>query len=262
MPEPLKRKKKDGTPYERPPEIEALLEKLEVVNSSERLHQFETISKNNSGYVPSEVLIYFLRRAWVEGAKSDFEVIFRILMKRIENSLRSTISDSRKTDAHGIREEITGRFVERIAKDCKGNSTYLDFFEIRFDKALSAFKISALRQIGPTNVETVPLESEHDDGLEISAEVESAAADFLNGNSSILDDPDFRLELTAAIDTLPDDQKRVIGLIMQGFQIDSKDKNIMTISRILKCDERTVRNRRDRALKQLKTILQKEDVYE
>lgn len=63
----------------------------------------------------------------------------------------------------------------------------------------------------------------------------------------------------AAIDCLPDDQKQVIGLLLQGFQIDSKDKNIMTIARILQCDERTVRNRRDRACKALKAILQEEN---
>jgi hypothetical protein len=260
MPEPLKRKKKDGTPYERPPEIEAFLEKLEVVNSSERVCQFETFSKKNPGYVPSEVLVYFLRRAWVEGAQVDFEKIFRILLKRIEQSLCSTISESRISNARSIREEIMGRFAERIAKDCKGRSGLIDFFEIRFDQAFATLRKSALRQIGPSTENTIPLGTDEDHGHEISAEVEAAAADFLSGKPSILDDPAFRFELTAAIDNLPDDQKRVIGLLMQGFQIDSKDKNIMTISRILKCDERTVRNRRDRAFKTLNTILQGENV--
>ena len=47
-----------------------------------------------------------------------------------------------------------------------------------------------------------------------------------------------------------------MGLLRQGFQIDSKDPNIMTIAKILKCDERTVRNRRDRAYKTLGAVLQ------
>ncbi len=151
------------------------------------------------------------------------------------------------------------RFAERIAKDCKGRTSLLDFYEIRFDKAFAAFRTSALRQIGPSVVDMVPLGTYEDDGLEISAEVEAAAADFLGGDPEKLDDPAFRLELTAAIDCLPDDQKQVIGLLLQGFQIDSKDKNVMTIARILQCDERTVRNRRDRACKALKAILQKEN---
>lgn len=40
MPEPLKRKKTDGTSYERPPEIEAWLKKLQTVEVAERLRQF------------------------------------------------------------------------------------------------------------------------------------------------------------------------------------------------------------------------------
>jgi len=257
MPEPLKRKKKEGTLYERPPEIEAWLKKLETVEAAERLRQFATPRKNIE-HVPSEALIYFLRRAWADGVRGDFEEIFRILMKRIEQSLCSTISDSRIVGARGIREEIMGRFVERIAKDCNGRTGLLDFYEIRFDKAFAAFRTSALRQIGPTVVDMVPLGTDEDDGLEISAEVEVAAADFLGSDPEKLDDPAFRLELTAAIDRLPDDQKQVIGLLLQGFQIDSKDKNIMSIARILQCDERTVRNRRDRAYKTLKAILQEE----
>lgn len=258
MPEALKRTNKDGTRYTRPPEIEAWLEKLEKIVPSERLRQFEGFSKRAPSYVPSEALVHFLRKAWVEGAQAEFEKIFRVLLKRVDQSLTSVISDSRISGARGIREEICGRFAERIAKDCKGQAGFLDFYEIRFDKALANFRVSALRQIGPSVVDTVPLAANEDDGLEISPEVEAAAAEFLGGDQQKLDDPAFRLALTRAIDRLPDDQKEVIGLILQDFQIDSKDKSVMTISSILGCDERTVRNRRDRAYKSLRAILQKE----
>lgn len=259
MPVPLRRKRRDGTFYERPPEIEDWLKRLETVEVSEWLRQFSTLSRKSPGYVPSEALVHFLRRAWAEGMQGDFEKLFHILMNRIEQSLCSALSDSRIAGARGIREEIMERFAERIAKDCRGRAGLLDFYEIRFDKAFAAFRISALRQIGPSTVDTVPLGTDEGDGLEISAEVEAAAADFLGGDPEKLDDPAFRLELTAAIDCLPDDQKQVIGLLLQGFQIDSKDKEVMTIARILQCDERTVRNRRDRAGKALRAILQEEN---
>lgn len=61
MPKPLKRKKKDGTPYERPPEVEFWLKKLEATEPQERLSQFAMSSRRNVGYVPTEALIYFLR---------------------------------------------------------------------------------------------------------------------------------------------------------------------------------------------------------
>jgi hypothetical protein len=259
MPEPLKKRRTNGVLYERPPEIEAWLTKLETVEATERLRQFSALSKGSSGYVPSEALVYFLRRAWAEGIRGDFEKIFRVLMKRIEHSLCSIVSNSRMARAQSIREEIMHRFAERIAKDCSGHAGALDFYEIRFDKAFVALRTSALRQIGPSKVNTVPLGTDEDDGLKISAEVEAAAAAFLSGDPAKLDDPAFRLELTAAIDRLPDDQKQVIGLLLQGFPIDSMDKNTMTIARLLQCDERTVRNRRDRAYKALKHSLSKGD---
>jgi hypothetical protein len=164
-------------------------------------------------------------------------------MKRVGQSLFSTVSDARMAGAQGIREEIMGRFAERIAKDCNGRFAMLDFFEVRFDLAFARFRKTVLRQIGPSSVLTEPL-STGEEGQDISPEVEEAAADFLGGDPQKIDDPAFRLELDAAIDALPDDQRRVVGLLRQGFQIDSKDPNIMTIAKMLKCDERTVRNRR------------------
>lgn len=260
MPEALKRKKKDGTRYTRPPEIEAWLEKIEKFEPLDRLRRFEGFSKRASSYVPSEALVYFLRKAWAQGAQTEFEKIFRILLRRVEQSLNSAISDARMDGAAEIRDEVRGRFLELITKDCNEKPDLLDFFEIRFDKALVAIRTSVLRKIGPSTVKTVPLEQHNDDdGSEISDEVETASTEFLGGNPSKLDDPAFRSALAAAIDGLPDEQKRVISLLLEGFPIDSKERDVMTIAHILQCDERTVRNRRDRAYKALKAILQEEN---
>lgn len=256
MPEPLKSRDKKGVPFTRPPEIEDCLARLESVDAAARLQAFAITSRKSNGYVPSEALTHFLRRAWNSGAESEFKKIFELLMRRIEQSLCSTVSDSRMAGAQGIREEIMDRFAERIAKDCNGRFALLDFFEVRFDMAFARFRKTVLRQIGPTTVVTVPLSTDADEGHDISPEVEAAAAEFLGGDPSKIDDPAFRFELDAAIDALPDDQRRVVGLLRQGFQIDSKDPNIMTIAKMLQCDERTVRNRRDRAYKTLKAALQ------
>ncbi|KAG1083990.1 hypothetical protein G6F57_019766 [Rhizopus arrhizus] len=179
-------------------------------------------------------------------------------MKRVGQSLFASIPDSRMAGAQDIREEVMSRFAERIAKDCSGRFAMLDFFEVRFDLAFARFRKTVLRQIGPASVLTVPLSTDDDEGQDISPEVEAAAADFLGGDPQKIDDPAFRLELDAAIDALPDDQRRVVGLLRQGFQIDSKDPNIMTIAKMLQCDERTVRNRRDRAYKTLRSVLQED----
>lgn len=258
MPEPLKSKDRHGVPFTRPPEIEACLTRLESVGVAARLQAFAIASRRRDGYVPSEALMYFLRRARAAGAQDEFRQIFRLLMKRVGQSLLTTVSDARMAGTQDIREEIMGRFAERIAKDGNGRFGMLDFFEVRFDLAFARFRRTVLRQIGPASVHTVPLSTDGDEGQDISREVEEAAADFLGGDPQKIDDPAFRLELDAAINALPDDQRRVVGLLRQGFQIDSKDPNIMTIAKMLQCDERTVRNRRDRAYKTLRAALQED----
>ena len=258
MSEPLKGRTAEGVPYVRPSAIEARIGQLEGRTPEQRLEHFAVRSRRHANYVPSEALVYFLRRAWESGASADFEEIYRMLIGRVTQSLRSAIPNSQMADAQGIREEVLGRYAELIAEDCKNRGSALDFYEVRFDLGLMRFRISALRQIGPAADDTVPLGTHGEDGGEISAEVEAAAAEFMSGSPSKLDDPAFRLVLVAAIDGLPEDQKRVVLLLLQGFPIDSKDKNAMTIARILKCDERTVRNRRDRACKALKPILEAE----
>ncbi|RMC98554.1 sigma-70 family RNA polymerase sigma factor [Aquitalea palustris] len=260
MPVALKRKDKDGMPYQRPPEIEAWIEKLEAVDVATRLAQFDGVSRKRPTYVPTEAVLYFLRRAWVAGEQGHFEKIFRILLKRVDQSLHSAIPDARMDGAAEIRDEIRSRFIVLLTKDCNTHPGLLDFYEIRFDKAMVGLRTSVLRKIGPATckIKTVPLGSEDDDGPAISAEVEAAFVEFMSGDPKKIDDPAFRLVLFSAIDRLPQDQKQVIGLLLQGIPIDAKERDVMTIARILQCDERTVRNRRDRACKALKAVLEQE----
>ncbi|SAK59977.1 hypothetical protein AWB79_02669 [Caballeronia hypogeia] len=260
MPVALKRKKKDGALYQRPPKIEASIEVLEPIEANARLSRFDGVAKKHSEYVPTEVLVHFLRGAWAKGERGEFEKIFRILLKRVDQSLRSAIWNSRIGSATDIRDEIVSRFVVLITKDCASQAGLLDFYEIHFDQAMVALRTSVLRKFKAIagDMITVPLGSQEHDGREVSPEVEVALEAFLGGDPQKIDDPTFRLVLFSAIDRLPEDQKRVIGLLLQGVPIDAKDQDVMTIARILQCDERTVRNRRDRAYKALKAVLEKE----
>lgn len=260
MPAALKRQKKDGTLYQRLPEIQAWIEKLEVLDETSRLPQFDGTSRKQAGYVPTEVVLHFLRKAWIDGEKGQFNQIFRILLKRVEQSLQFKIWDSRIGSAADIREEIISCFVVSITEDCKSQGDLLDFYEIHFDQAMAALRTSVLRKFKTVagDITTVSLGSQESDGPEVSPEVEAALETFLSGDPQRIDDPAFRSVLFAAIDRLPPDQKQVIGLLLQGVPIDTKEKNVMTIASMLQCDERTVRNRRDRAYKALKAILEKE----
>ncbi len=258
MPKPLKKKTIDGLPYIRPLDIESCLERLEAISPEERIHLFSVSYKKNSNYIPSEALVYFLRQAWANNKLQEFEQIFKLLMKRLDSSLHSTISDAHMARAQEIREEIISKFAERIAHDCNGKIDWLDYYEIHFNSAIKELERSVLRKIGSLSLKTVPLVREDAEDTELSPEIEAAAEAFFSNNQSKVDDPAFRSIFYAAIDTLPNDQKQVIGLCLKDIPIDSQDPDAITIARIIGCNERTVRNRRDRAFKTLKTVLQEE----
>jgi hypothetical protein len=82
MPTPLQRRSKEGRQYFRPPEIESCLQQLEHVNSQERLELFEQFRKGSQKFIPSEALVYFMRRAWTANEKTDFKALFNVLIRR------------------------------------------------------------------------------------------------------------------------------------------------------------------------------------
>lgn len=258
LPKPLKNKTKDGSLYNRQPEIEAGIETLEGIESSKRIQLFQEPDKSHQDYVPSEMLVYFLRRAWRQGKKNEFEQIFKLLIQRIEVTLRNKIPNADIERASEVRDEIIARFAELIARDCNNQSTILDYYEVRFNHAFAAFRKTTLRDIGPVADNTERLTINNGDVEEIKPEVESSVNNLPDQFSAKLDDLSFRSSLMAAINNLPEDQKVVVGLILQEIPIDSKKKGVITIASILNCDERTVRNRRDRAYKALKEALREE----
>ena len=48
-------------------------------------------------------------------------------------------------------------------------------------------------------------------------------------------------------------------MLLQELPIDSKDKEVKTIVKVLGCSEKTVRNRRDRAFVKLRDALKEEE---
>ncbi|GAB1078756.1 MAG: hypothetical protein SStaBPW_06410 [Shewanella algae] len=257
---PLRKHTKEDVPYQRRGEIERLLIELDdlpVERLVERL-------KCTQAAVPFEVLVYYLRHCEVGLSDKHLEPIFITFYSRLKAALSRTVSDASLENAVHLREEIVERVIEMIAKDRSSQEDQMYYWEINFNHALASLRKDVLRKLGPAR-ETDPLVNyeslthEGDDGHEISPEVDTAAADFFNANQSILDDTDFRLRLFDAINGLPDDERRAIGLLLQGMQIESQDPEVMTISKALACTERTVRSRLNRAYEKLRTILQAEE---
>ena len=257
---PLKKHTQEGEPYRRRVKVENQLEEFGELTPDQLVENLTSSQQP----VPFEVLIYFLRHPELELSRGHLEPIFHAFYGRLDAALRKTLPDASLDRAADIREEIIERILEMIAKDRSTQEDKMYYWEINFNHALANLRKDVLRDLGPARetdplLNAAPLMHEGEDGHEVSPEVDFAAADFINPNPSKLDDLIFRSRLMDAINHLPDEEKRAIGLFLQGIQIESKDPKVMTIARALECTDRTVRNRLNRAYEKLRVVLQAED---
>lgn len=235
-------------PYKRRGEIEKCIVQLEELSTIEL---FQALT-NNEKPVPMEVLLYFLRnKKWeIKGLES----LFKFFFAKIESSLKKSISGEQYEKAQFIREEISGRMIEMIANDHMEESSALDYFEVNFNAAFRFLRIDVLRRMGPENEkdplsDTISLDDDTDSKLEVK---EFALRELYSSN---LEDESFRFKVNEAINQLPDIERRIVGLWIQGMQTDSKDPEKSTISKTLGCTDRTVRNRLKSAFAKLRELL-------
>lgn len=254
---PLQKVSKDGKVYRRRSEIEWLINELEKLTIEEQVER----CLSQEELIPMEVLLYFLRTKELSLTPIQFKELFCMFIRRLEGGLRRSIVDwkyQKPDQAEEIRQEIQSRFVEMMVKDRNGNGMKLDYFEVNFNDAFHKFRIDVLRQIGPARKEdplsnAVSIESETNS--DIRRDVEISALEISELKESIFNDSSFRIRFQNAINELPDDERRVIGLYLQGLPIESKDVDKTTISSTLGCTDRTVRNRLKRAYVALKDKL-------
>ena len=260
MTTPLRKNDKNGAPYKRRSIVEETIDDLEKLPINELINKCVAFERP----VPIEVLLYFLRNKAEHPKSIHFKKLFKAFYTRLELSITKSISEKQFVNAQHIREEIIGKMLEFLVLDRSGESLRLDYYEVNFNDALQKLRWSILRKIGPASdkeplTNSVSLTIDNADENEVSPEVEMAAADFFASSTAKLDDENFRFQLKDAISKLPDKERRVIGLRLQGMQVESKDPSVPTISKALDCTERTVRNRLNSAFSKLRDMLPAEE---
>lgn len=258
---PLKKTTQEGTPYHRRAEVEQVLNELDGLAPDDLIEHLTSTEQA----VPIEVLIYYLRHTELALGAEHLEPIFCTFYSRLEAALRKTVSEAWLDHAVAFREEIAERVVEMIAKDRNTQEDIMYFWETNFNGALANLRTDVLRKHGPARktdplINAEPLTHEGEDGYDISPDVEIRAADIINPNPSKIDDMAFRSRLQDAINDLPEDERRAVGLRWQGMPIESQDPEAETIVKALGCTEKTVRNRLNRAIKKLRVVLQAEEI--
>lgn len=262
---PLKKLTAEGVPYVRPPEILRALEALAELPIEEVSRRASITDDTDADYVPSECILYFVRQSRLQGDTAPHCDLFLVLQQRVLHAvpvfdrrvkgLTNPGNSMRQTD---IQERVLDQFQELLCLDRANYEERLDFYEIRFNKALAYLRMTAQRSVTKEESYREPMQYEGDT-LALSAEMEKAIAHLKNTNSTSPEDSDYRFRLLAAIKTLPLPEQQVVELLLQDIPIDSKDEKVMTIAKTLRCAEKTVRNRRDRAFATIRENMQ-EDV--
>lgn len=254
---PLRKRRLGGELYKRDAKVELLIAELATLSRDELIVRAAIPRRSDPSYIPSECLIYFIRKSRHDNNEAWFERLYRILIERVLRSLPRVESSDGKTESltrGTVRDKVLSRFVELLSADRAAYVDRLDYFEVRFDGAVASLRRDAQEQAWRNENRSRPLEYDEASG-ELSAEVEAAAGNYDPFAVSDFDDPIYRSRLDTAIEALPIEQSRIIHMLRQGFPIDSKEPDVMTIAKALGRSEKTVRTYRDKAFATLRAAM-------
>lgn len=265
MPVPLRKVHKDGALYQRRPEIETKLKSLGKLSHSEFAAYCAISDPADKDYVPSECLLHFVRGCRSDNSDRQFQALFRSLRQRVISRLpRPEIGRGAEGEvmvSHlniKIYESVMDRFQELLVSDRRAYDDRLDYFEVNFDAAIATLRLDGRRKALKEEKRSEPMTYD-DDTSELNAEIEEAAAAQNPISESKFDDPAYRSRLYAAINALPEDQRRVLELLRLEIPIESKEPGVQTIAQILGCVGQTVRNRRNRAFEAIRKALKEDE---
>lgn len=263
---PLRKQSDDGATYFRPKEIEDALAALYQLPIAEVARRASIDDPEHPEYVRSECVLHFVRQSKTNGDTKPYQDLFTVLWTRVTSAipvrLRKVTGLSKLGEVDSeehIQEKVLGKFVELLSLDRLNYDERLDFYEIRFNSAIFSLKSTARRSVWSNESHREPVAYDGD-GTDLSLEMEEALERVRNPNGKTNDDFLYRLRFLDAISSLPPDQRRVIELLLEEVPIDSEDPEVRTISKILGCVEKTVRNRRDRAYAAIREALKEEKV--
>jgi hypothetical protein len=255
---PLTKIYPDGTPYRRMSVVEDEIVRVTELPFEDFLERVRIANRSHPDFVRPETLMHFVRRTRSDNSDQRFNALYRMVLRRLILALprservegQNTIVDGAASDLQDI---VRGRFVELVTIDRAGGDR-MDFYEVHFDEAVAKLRMRPAKRIGARTRRTETLAGDPESG-ELPEYVERAAGSFDEPDDAFLFDPIFRKWLFQEIDRLKPEQKKVITMLLANIQTHSSDPAVVTISSVLGCDEKTVRNRRRDAIAALRKAL-------
>ena len=256
---PLRMKEENGKLYARRENVEAELEFLHQLPIETVAERSETLDTDNTNYLSSEAVVHFVRQSKTHGNSLHFQTLFRVLRQRVLKAVPVSLKrlENGKTGEDPyqleVRERVAEKFIELLCMDRKqGYDKRLDFYEVMFNSAIATLRTTAKRDT------SAKLEREKSEPLVTDEAISGQETDFegvLKNLNEIADSEYsvYRYELLSEINNLPDEQKCVVELLIQGYLLKE-------VAEIVGCTEKTARSRRNQARAALAKVLGREDL--
>lgn len=261
MAEPLRQTEGEGGAlYRRPPVIESLIDELSQLPKADLVVRSKINEKSDPDYIPTECVLHFFRQTRGNDDAEELLGLFKVLRQRvlkIDSDGGSESRTSSRSDS-AIQNELMDNFTRLLCRDREEYLNRLDFFECRFNGALANLRIDAMRKVlnDPDHVESLVVDKSEDSlCAEDSAAFEKWKCDLNDDHVDFL----YRDKLHRAINRLAPDYRRVIELLFLHEAVEPGAGTMREIGKLLNCTEKTVRNRRDGAIKRLRELLGDEE---
>jgi hypothetical protein len=256
MAKPLTNRKRDGSLYCRPAEINGAIDQALLLARADVLAGLACRSATDPDYIPSEVLVHLLRETRTDNDLGYFNILYRELLRRIGRALPQSntysVEGKAATDERleQVREAVLQRFEDAVVEDRYRPGKELDIFECRFNYTVEKMREKAwerhYREAARRHPKTVEM-------LEIS--IDSGDREFASLRDRFFADPTSRILLYAEIDSLPHPDRRILQMLVAGFPIESTKPGMKSITGDVGCDCKTIWNRRDAFVERMRTKL-------
>ena len=259
--EPLRKRKTSGELYTRRSPTKQYIEKSLAWSLEDLLDRASIRDRRHSDYVPSEVLVYHLRQTKSDNSDGRFIQLYDILRDRVEAACPRAnrhVGEKVHEDARlsEIRDATVNHVTELMFTDRQVYDEQLDIYEVVFDKAVRAAHITKLRKVNRRENANEDMEDEVTG--DVRAVVEAALERYKKVSLTAEEDLDYRIHLRDAINALPTNEREVIDLMLADIPIETNKDGEPSMTELLGCVEKTVRNRRDRAFAKIRQALELE----
>lgn len=263
---PLRMTTVDGELYCRPKEVERAIAALSQLAAKEVVERSRIRDPKDNDYVRTECLLHFVRRSTFGHDKDASFDLFAELLDRVEKyAVPELTRRNQRSDTEPeamilveVREAIVEKFQDMLCADRAEYDTRLDFYECRFNAALATLRLDKREEVWRRHKRFKPIAVDEESN-EPSIEVEEAYAKLREPQNAETSDFLYRLKVQAAINSLPAEERQVIELLDRGLPIESQDPQVLSIVKVVGCVEKTVRNRRKRAIEKLLNAVKEEN---